>query len=175
MNDDFFPEAPAGRPIWLMTLADLALLLVGFFVLLQANQSLDRRELAKGLREGFGVAAPAEPMPVAAAAPIAFAIGSAALASAPLSAVVWAREAMHDPNVTLKITATVDGTDADVDPVTGSAAVLAADRARAVAAALAGAVPADRLTITTSTMPTPGRRTVLVTLGFAGTAAGARP
>ncbi|MFZ5796341.1 MAG: flagellar motor protein MotB, partial [Pseudomonadota bacterium] len=36
-----------------MTLADLALLLVGFFVLLQASQQLDRAALARGLRAGF--------------------------------------------------------------------------------------------------------------------------
>lgn len=175
MTDDFFPDMRPARPIWLVTLADLALLLVGFFVLLQANQSLDQRALARGLREGFGFAAPVEPMPVAAAAPVSFASGSAQ--TGPLAAGIadWAQEAVRDPNVTLKITATTDGSAADVDTVTGSAAVLAADRARAVAAALADIVPSDRLTITTAAAPTPGRRVVLVTLGFAGAASGDRP
>ncbi|WP_137788436.1 flagellar motor protein MotB [Sphingomonas sp. 3P27F8] len=44
--DEFPARAPA-RPLWLMTLADLALLLVGFFVLLQANQTLDPHKLAE--------------------------------------------------------------------------------------------------------------------------------
>ena len=56
-----FPEPSASRPLWLMTLADLALLLVGFLVLVQAT-SLDRDALAKVLREGFGVTD--APMPV---------------------------------------------------------------------------------------------------------------
>ena len=51
-----YPDAPATRALWLVTLADLALLLVGFFVLLQANQHLDRKALARGMREGFGIA-----------------------------------------------------------------------------------------------------------------------
>lgn len=172
MTDDFFPEPPPSRPIWLVTLADLALLLVGFFVLLQANQSLDRTALAKGLREGFGggaVAEPrAEPMAVAAAAAIDFTVGSSRLGALPPTTLDWARGAMRDPNVTLKITATVDGSAADVDPVTGSGAVLAADRARAVAVALAGVIPADRVSVATASMPTPGRRVALITLGFAG-------
>ncbi|MFX5817433.1 flagellar motor protein MotB, partial [Acinetobacter baumannii] len=53
--DDDLPDLTPSRPIWLMTLADLALLLVGFFVLLQASQQLDRAALARGLRAGFGV------------------------------------------------------------------------------------------------------------------------
>ena len=54
MNDAFaFPDATAAKPLWLITLADLALLLVGFFVLVQAT-SLDRAALAKGLRAGPG-------------------------------------------------------------------------------------------------------------------------
>jgi len=175
MTDDF-PETLPGRPVWLITLADLALLLVGFFVLIQASQHLDRKALARGLREGFGVsstpaAATPDPIPVAAAAMMNFAPGSAALPSAPAGLIAWAGEAVRDPRVTLKISGSVDGSAGDVDPATGSGAVLAADRARAVAAALAGAhvVPAGRMTIV-NTPETPGHthRTVIVTIGFAG-------
>lgn len=172
---DEFPETLPGRPIWLMTLADLALLLVGFFVLVQASQHLDRKTLARGIREGFGgatgpVATP-EPIPMAAAAMMNFAPGSAALPSAPAGLIAWAREAVRDPRVTLKISGSADGSAADVDPATGNGAVLAADRARAVAAAFAAAhvAPAGRITIVNAPdLPGHNRRTVIVTMGFAG-------
>ena len=174
MSDDF-PEAAPGRPIWLMTLADLALLLVGFFVLIQASQNVDRKALARGIREGFGVsAAPTaapDPIPVAAAAMINFMPGSAVLPSTPAGLIAWAREAVRDPRVVLKISGSTDGSPRDVDALTGSGAVLAADRARAVAAALAAAhvVPAGRMTIVNAP-ENPGRmhRTVVITIGFAG-------
>ncbi|MCM8731249.1 flagellar motor protein MotB [Hephaestia sp. GCM10023244] len=163
----------AARPIWLTTLADLGLLLVGFFVFVQATQNLDKRALANGFREGFGAApAPAapDPMPVAAAAMLNFAPGSATLPGAPDGLVAWARAATGDPRVTLRIAGSVDGSAADVDAATGSGAVLAADRARAVAAALARArVAPGRMTIVNAPdRPGQGRRQVLVTLGFAG-------
>lgn len=168
MTADDFPTLAQGRPLWLMTLADLALLLVGFFVLLQANQHLDKTELASGFRAGFGASskkAPPEPMPVAAAAMLNFAHGSATLPAAPDSLIAWAREAARDPRVTLKVTGSVDGTPADVDPATRSAAVLAADRARAVAASLAEVAPGRLLIVNAAT---PSRRAVIVTLAFAG-------
>jgi hypothetical protein len=70
--------------------------------------------------------------------------------------------------VSLRISGAVDGTPRDVDPVTGSGAMLAADRARAVATLLlaAHAVPADRLTIVTAARP--AGRAVTITTGFAG-------
>lgn len=165
---DEFPASPSGRPLWLITLADLALLLVGFFVLLQANQQLDRKALISGLRAGFGAApakSVADPLPVAAAGIFNFADGSAVLPSSPDSLLAWAREAVRDPRVSLRVTASVDGSSADVDPATGSAAVLAADRARAVAAALAPVAP-GRLVIVTADRPS--RRQVVVTLSFTG-------
>ncbi|MGH6614793.1 flagellar motor protein MotB [Sphingomonas sp.] len=174
MTIDDFPEEAPGRPIWLMTLADLALLLVGFFVFVQAAQHLDQKALAKGIREGFGATAiapstpaQAEPMPVAAAAMLNFAPGSAALPASPAGLIAWAREVTRDPRVTLKISGGTDGSAIDVDADTGSGAVLAADRARAVAAALARAkiVAPGRMTIVTTTA---NRRSVVVTLGFAG-------
>ena len=176
MTADEFPETLPGRPVWLITLADLALLLVGFFVLIQASQHVDRKALARGIREGFGApaanpAAMPDPIPVAAAAMMNFAPGSAILPAAPAGLVAWAREALRDPRVTLKISGTADGSVTDVDPTTGSGAVLAVDRARAVAAALAGAhtLPAGRMTIVNAPdIPGRNRRAVIVTLGFAG-------
>ena len=165
---DEFPIHAPGRPLWLITLADLALLLVGFFVLLQANQQLDRKALASGFRAGFGASADKgvpDPMPVAAAGMFNFAPGSATLPADPDTLVAWAREAVRDPRVALRVTASVDGTAADVDRDTGSAAVLAADRARAVAAALAPVAP-GRLVIVTADRPS--RRQVVVTLSFTG-------
>ena len=80
MTEFDFPAAPAGRPLWLITLADLALLLVGFFVLVQATQHVDRRALADGFRAGFGAEAQTEQaIPVAAAGMMNFARGSATL------------------------------------------------------------------------------------------------
>lgn len=162
--------AAPGRPLWLITLADLALLLVGFFVLLQANQSLDRKALADGIRSGFG-AAPADAdasdaLSVAAAGIFQFAPGSAALPGSSSSLRAWAREAIRDPRVSLRLTGSVDGTARDIDPETGSAAVLAADRARAVAVALAPDVPGSRLLVQTAERPS--RRQVVVTLAFTG-------
>jgi hypothetical protein len=160
VND--FPEIAPPRALWVVTLADLALLLVGFLLLVQVSG--DRTALAKGLREGFGEA-PAPAMPVLATATPEFARGSAVLPD-DAALVAWAREAIRDPRVTLAITGAVDGSAADVDAATGSGAVLAVDRARAVAAQLAGVAPAGRLTITTTIAP--GRRAATVTLAFAG-------
>ena len=163
LGEDLLAPCPA-RPLWLVTLADLALLLVGFVVLIHAT-SLDRRALANGLKAGFGVAAPAdEPMPVAAAALANFAPGSAVLPASPAALAAWAKEALRDPRVSLRVTGAVDGSPQDLDLATGSGAVLAADRARAVAAALASTA-GGRMTVATGT---PGRRHVIVTLAFAG-------
>jgi len=158
-----FPEAPA-RPVWLTTLADLALLLVGFFVFLQANQ-MDGQALAAGLRAGFGAAEAPPAMPVAIATVAGFAPGSAEPGDM-TAALDWARTAAADTRTRLRIGGEVDGSPQDVDPRTGSGAILAADRARAVAARLvaAGAVAPDRIRISTATDK---RRTVL-TVGFEG-------
>ena len=171
MNDtDLLDPAPA-RLLWLWTLADLALLLVGFFVLIQAT---DRQALAKGLREGFGgvartqtqagVAAAADPIPLASAA-AGFARGSAAIVSTD-GLLDFAKTSLSDPRVTLRITGGTDGTDADVDPTTGSAQILASDRARATAAWLiAHRISANRIMIAT---PGTGRSIALVTMSFTG-------
>lgn len=159
MMDDY-PEI-AARPIWLVTLADLALLLIGFFVLLQASQT-DRGALAKGMRQGFG-AQEAAAIPVAAAGIADFATGSATINGDGAGLVAWARDAARDPRVTITVTGSTDDSAADVDTVTGSAAILAADRARAIAALIAP-VAGKRVAIATST----GRRAAIMTLAFAG-------
>ncbi len=167
MTDDPLLAQP-NRPIWLVTLADLALLLVGFFVLMHATQGLDRAALAKGLREGFGASElPAAPIPVAASAMTEFATGSAALPAAPADLIAWVRDATRDPRVTIMLTGSAQG-GVDVDPLTGSAAILAADRARALAAALvmARVVRGERIAIATTS--TPARRAVMVTQSFTG-------
>lgn len=149
------------RPIWLVTLADLMLLLVGFFVFLQANV-IDGRALANGLREGFGVEE-AAPLPVDANAITGFTPGSAVLPSSRARA--WAIDSTRDPRTIIRVIGGTDGSAADVDRVTGSAAILAADRARAAAAMLVQVVPANRVSI--ETRPGAGRA-VQLQIGFAG-------
>lgn len=162
-----FDEDEPARAPWLVTLADLSLLLVGFFVFLQASR-VDPARLAAGIRSGFGasesVAAPA-PMPVDIATASGFAPGSAVPMDT-ASALEWARTAARDPRTRLRITGEVDGSAADVDPATGSGPILAADRARAVAALLirAHAIDPARILISTGR----GQRRAVLTLGFEG-------
>lgn len=173
-------EAPARAP-WLITLADLALLLVGFFVFLQASRPVDPGALAQGFRQGFGIrptpAAGAQtpaagaptpaagaPMPVAITR-VSFTSGSAMLSDV-TGLAEWARDVARDPRTRLTLTGTTDGSAEDVDPMTGSAAILAADRARAVASQLAfDGVPPDRVAIATAVAR---ERSVTLALGFAG-------
>jgi hypothetical protein len=168
VSDPFAPDAGPRAP-WLVTLADLALLLAGFLVLVQATRPGDRAALAQGMRERFGDAPAAAPPPVAvqATALAGFAAGSADAPPAEVAALVaWAREQLRDPRVRLNVAGTVDGSAADRDPGTGSAAVLAADRARAAARAVAAAVPDARMTI--SADPGPRGRRAWVSASFAG-------
>jgi outer membrane protein OmpA-like peptidoglycan-associated protein len=162
---DLLDPAPA-RPLWLWTLADLALLLVGFFVLIQAT---DRQALAKGLREGFGGNAPTvtaspDPIPLASAA-AGFVAGSATINSTD-GLLDFATDSLRDPRVTLRVTGSTDGSRSDRDPVTGSTQILASDRARATVAWLIDhGIAADRIMIST---PGTGRRGALVTMSFTG-------
>ena len=171
-HEDILPEIAPARPAWLMTLADLALLLVAFFVFIQANQQLDGDTLARGIRAGFGAVdtpaiVPPAPMPVSASGLHGFAVGSAALPGPVAPLVAWAREALGDPRAMLAVTGMVDGSSDDVDPVTQNAAVLAADRARTIVGVLiAHGIASDRITITAAGRA--GRRGVSVTTGFAG-------
>ena len=158
-----FGETRASRPIWLTTLADLALLLVGFFVFLQANQ-IDPHTLSASFRAGFGIEEkPGITVDIAGVA--GFAPGSAHVTDA-AAALAWARAATRDPRTRLRITGEVDGSAADVDPGTGSGAILAADRARAVAALLVrtGAAAPARLILTSGR----GQRRVVLTLAYEG-------
>lgn len=160
-----FDEDEPARAVWLVTLADLSLLLVGFFVFLQASQ-VDPARLAAGIRAGFAGSEPAvAAMPVDLATVTGFAPGSAQLVDGG-PAIDWARAAARDPRTTLRITGETDGSAQDVDAATGSAAILAADRARAVAAALvrARAVAPTRIQIATGR----GQRRAVLTLGFDG-------
>ncbi|MCW4462489.1 flagellar motor protein MotB [Sphingomonas sp. BT-65] len=165
-SGDMWDEIAPARSVWVITLADLALLLVGFFVLLQANRELDRATLLAGLRAGFGIEeAVVPPMAVAAARVEGFAEGSAVADMS--GAILWARGAARDPRTRIAITGSAEGA-RDIDPATGSAAILAADRARTVAAALvrSGAADPARISIVTD----PGkRRAVILSVGFAGT------
>ena len=169
MSETDLLDPPPARPLWLWTLADLALLLVGFFVLVQAT---DRQALAKGLREGFGgklattaaMSTPADPIPLASAA-AGFAPGSARIVITD-GLLEFAMESLRDPRVTLRIAGSAEGTQADSDPTTGSAQILASDRARATASWLiAHGVAADCIMIAT---PGTGRRIALVTMSFTG-------
>jgi len=150
MTDD--PLAPpAVRPAWLVTLADIALLLLGFVILVQAISNHDA--LARSLRERFGAAETT--VPVAAAA-VTFEAGSAALGD-PRPLVVWARDALRDPRVSVTVTGSADGEE-DL--------LLATDRARAgLAALIAAGIPSERLQLATTRAA--GRR-VTLTLSFTG-------
>lgn len=156
-------EPAAGRPLWLTTLADLSLLLVGFFVFLHATQGADRAAQAAGIRAAFD-ATPPPPMTVAALALDGFAAGSAVLPAAYPVTVADVREAARDPRIAVTLTGASDG---DVDPATGSGAILAADRARALAAVLVaqGAVRPEQIAFA---VPATGGRHVRIDLGFAG-------
>ncbi len=162
MTPDQLLDDEPRRAIWLITLADVMLLLVGLFVFLQANTTLDAKQIASGLREGFGLAADA-PMAVDANSVHGFAPGAALLPAADVGA--WVRSASIDPRTIIRVTGGTDGSAQDVDAATGSPAILAADRARAVAAAIARDVPPDRITI--DTRPGAGRA-VKLTIAFAG-------
>lgn len=161
------PRPAPSRAIWLTTLADLSLLLVGFFALIQATRPAERPRLVEAIKAGFTDAEPpAMPLEMAAVGP--FAAASAAPPAEPLAAAVaWARTAARDPRTTIQLVGFTDAT-GDADPATGSAALLAADRARAVAAALvqAGAVRPDRIAINAS--PIPQGRAVQLRLTFSG-------
>jgi hypothetical protein len=156
-EDDSPPRAP-----WLTTLADLALLLVGVFVFLQASR-IDPATLAAGVRAGFG--APQAAMPVDLATVTGFAPGSARPPDA-RAAIAWARAATSDPRTVLRITGEVDGSPGDLDRATGSGPILAADRARAVAEILvrARAVAPERIVLATGR----GSRRAVLTLGYEG-------
>ncbi|SFS12826.1 OmpA family protein [Sphingomonas jatrophae] len=71
-------RAAAAQTRWLMSFVDLCLLLIAFFVLLHAR-SLDPRQLAAGMRAGFGAEAAAGTLPLELAASDLFEPGEAVL------------------------------------------------------------------------------------------------
>ncbi|MBR0553119.1 flagellar motor protein MotB [Stakelama marina] len=165
-------EAPrSARPVWLTTLADLGLLLVGFFAFLQANRQVDGTALADGLRAGFVAQQSAGPAPMAVdiSRVAGFAPGAATGAAVAPAVIAWARGAAADPRTAIRLAGSTDGSAVDVDGATGSAAILANDRARFVAVALlkSGAVRPDQLVIAPEGAEPKGR-SVTLSLGYAG-------
>jgi flagellar motor protein MotB len=167
--------ARPARPLWLITLADLSLLLVGFFVFVQATQQQDARTraaLAAGIRDAFGgdgrVQAEKADTPLAANIVDGFAPGSARPGA--LTALdTWAADATRDPRTALVVTGYADGSAAD--RLDGSALALAAARATAVAAALEAQAGAGRVRVAAAIAPSsfigrPAGRRVVVTVGF---------
>lgn len=163
MTADPLFDPPPSRPAWLMTLADLALLLTGTLLLFQALGQ-QRAAATAGIRQAFAGQDQPPALALAAAGIDGFAPGSAVLPRSPAGIIAWSREALTDPRVMLTVTGSSDATANDVDGETGSAALLAADRARAVLKALVAAgLPAQRIALASSLG---GPRAVTVTLAF---------
>jgi hypothetical protein len=139
-----------------VTLADLSLLLVGFFVFVQATARQDaprRAAIAAGIRDAFGGdGAPAAPIAVDANRLTGFAPGSAALPDVRAVA-AWLGEAARDPRSHVEVTGYAD-------PAEGLG--LAAARAEAAAAALGLSGDRARLAATIR----PGARQVLLSISF---------
>jgi outer membrane protein OmpA-like peptidoglycan-associated protein len=138
---------PVRRARWQVTLADLSLILVGFFVMLNAFQQRsagDRIALASGLRGALSASPhPAAPtFAVAANRVDGFAPGSAALPPSIHAAAAWVRQSASDPRTSLIVTGRAD-------PSEGSGLALPAARAEAVAAYLARSAAIDRARIRT--------------------------
>jgi flagellar motor protein MotB len=142
-------------PLWLMTLADLALLLVGCFALLQATSRLgekDRTQIVAGLRSAFGGSELQMEEEASVAVGInrvgGFAPGSDQSSGDHAALIDWVRANMTDGRTLLDIIGHADGSAAD--RIDGSAVSLAARRAATVAAMIerSGALPRDRLLIT---------------------------
>jgi outer membrane protein OmpA-like peptidoglycan-associated protein len=170
-----------GAP-WVMTLADLALVLLGFAMLLHATADLDaadRDRVVSGIRSAFsddkadveGQAPAADRLPVDINVMTGFHPGDATLPAPPAALVAWLRDVTTDPRSRVVVAGRADGSAADVDQASGSSTILAARRAEAVAAAItrAGVVPADRLTITTlppAATATPANRRAELSVTF---------
>jgi len=167
ITPDPFAEVQPVRSAWMVTLADLALLLAGFLVLVQAVKPDDRVALAKSMRARFGEDVATATVAVQAGALSGFAPGSADASPAETARLAdWAREELRDPRAALSIIGSTDGSATDRDTATGSSALLATDRARAAAAAILAVVPNARLAIAAD--PRPHGRTVQVTVALIG-------
>ena len=155
---------PSAKPLWLITLADLSLLLVGFFVFLQATSHKtqpERDAIQAGIREAFGGIGDA-PLAVDANLIAGFASGSAALPKDTAAIAAWAKSALADPRTQLIVTGYADASPADT--TNGSALALAGLRAEAVAAALGKSVPTDRLRLGAAIAP--GARRVTLAISY---------
>ena len=153
----------AARPLWLITLADLSLLLVGFFVFLQATAHKAKAQqsaISAGIREAFGGDADIR-LAVDANAMTGFAVGSAALPGNAVPITGWARDALADPRTRLIVTGYADGSNAD--RIEGSGLALAGLRADRVTAALTD-IPPDR--IRTGAVVAPGGRRVTLSISY---------
>lgn len=153
-----------GRPLWLITLADLSLLLVGFFVFLQAtSHRADGHQAAveASIREAFG-GDPAARLSVDANVVTGFAAGGADLPPGFADLAAWAGEALADPRTRLIVTGYADGSAAD--RIDGSGLALAGLRADRVATELARAIPAGR--IRSGAAVAPGPRRVTLTISY---------
>lgn len=140
------------RPLWLITLADLSLLLVGFFVFLQATGHRPKPQqaaISAGIREAFGGEAEAR-LAVDANA-VSFTPGSAA---APDLRTIrtWAGDALADPRTRLVVTGYAD-------PREGMA--LAGARVDAVLGGL-NDIPTDRVRVGASLLPRAHRVTLTI-------------
>jgi hypothetical protein len=142
------------RPLWLITLADLSLLLVGFFVFLQATghkSAPQQAAISAGIREAFG--GEAAPRLAVEANAVLFAAGSAAAPDlAPIRS--WARDALADPRTRLVVTGYADP---------GEGVSLAGARADAVLQGLADIRP-ERLRAGAALLP--GARRVTLTISY---------
>lgn len=142
------------RPLWLVTLADLSLLLVGFFVFLQATSHRPAREqaaISAGIREAFG-GEPSAPLAVDANA-VAFDRASSVPPN--LRAVkAWAIDALADPRTHLVVTGYADSAEG---------LALAGARADAVRARLDD-VPSGR--IRAGAALSPGAHRVTLTISY---------
>jgi flagellar motor protein MotB len=155
---------PSAKPLWLITLADLSLLLVGFFVFLQATShkpQTERDAIQAGIREAFGGIGDA-PLAVDANLIAGFAPGSAALPRDTAAIAAWAKAALADPRTRLIVTGYADGS--PIDQTNGSALALAGLRAEAAAAALGRSVPNDRLRLGAAIAP--GARRVTLAISY---------
>lgn len=146
----------ARRPLWLMTLADLSLLLVGFFVFVQATareSAPARAAIAAGIRDAFGGdGSIAPPLALDANRLSGFAPGSAVLPDL-RGIATWLGDAARDPRSHVIVTGYAD-------PAEGL--TIAAARAEAAARAL-GIAPA-RLHLSAAVRP--GARHVLFSISF---------
>ena len=148
-----------------MTLADLALLLVGFFVLVQAT---DRQALAKGLREGFGgaVADSVQARPDPARRRRGRRSRPARPSrTRPRALIDFAAANLRDPRASLRVSGGTVGAGRCRSGDRQRRPARRRPRARIAAYLIGHGIAADRIIIAAAGT---GRRTALVTVSFTG-------